>query len=259
MKRRDFLNSMARYGLSFSLIPGSQLLALETDGLKVQDMKLQLGMLQLGPSWNQRANSLNRLIGEVRRRCNIPINTRVAEVRTRDINSLTTPVLFLSGRDAFPVPSQAEARQIRWILDSGGFLFFDDQDGGEHSPFYASAKTFMAKVFPETPEPMALPEDHTLYQSYYLLKQPRGRNARADFLEGWNRGITTPAMFSHNDLLGALEADASGNWRYNLEIGGGFRRELCFRLGINLMYYILTLNYKKDRAFPPILQRRRRQ
>ena len=29
-------------------------------------------------------------------------------------------------------------------------------------------------------------------------------------------------------------------------------------LGINLTYYALTLNYKKDRAFPPIIERRRR-
>jgi len=65
-------------------------------------------------------------------------------------------------------------------------------------------------------------------------------------------------FFSHNDLLGALEADPLGNWAYNMEMGGGFRRELSFRLAINMTYYALTLNYKKDRAFPPIIERRRR-
>lgn len=115
----------------------------------------------------------------------------------------------------------------------------------------------MHRAFPEV-EPAVLPSDHSIYQSYYLLKEARGRTNKANYLTGWNYGIRTIAAFSHNDLLGAMEADRMGSWTHNMEIGGGFRRELCFRLGINITYYVLTVNYKKDRAFPPVIERRRR-
>ncbi len=104
-----------------------------------------------------------------------------------------------------------------------------------------------------------IPSDHSIYQSFYLLKEPRGRLDKKNYWEGWDQGRRTTAFFSHNDLLGAMDADRMGNWTFNMEIGGGFRRELCFRLAINLTYYALTLNYKKDRAFPPVIERRRRQ
>jgi len=254
MKRRTFIK-----WTSGSLLAASGLDVAALSGLELKDLNVQLALIQHGKDWNGRPRALIRLATEIRKRCNIPLSHHFIEAGLGDIKDLPTPILFLSGKEAFSPPSLETAREIRWILDSGGFLFFDDQDGKENSPFYKSAVEFMARVFPETPNPVPLQEDHTIYQSYYLLKKPRGRLSRADFLEGWPRGSYTPAMFSHNDLLGAMEADQSGNWRYNLEIGGGFRRELCFRLGINLMYYCLTLNYKKDRAFPPILKRRRRQ
>ncbi len=230
-----------------------------TANVNLQDLSVQLALVQHGSNWKARPRALIRLAAEIRKRCNIPLRHRYSEPTLNQIANCATPILFLSGNSSFKPPSSEAARELRWILDSGGFLFFDDQDGRSDSPFYKSAVAFMAKVYPETPEPRILPADHTIYQSYYLLKEPRGRLSRADFLEGWPRGKFTPAIFSHNDLLGALEADQSGNWRYNLEIGGGFRRELCFRLAINLVYYSLTLNYKKDRAFPPVLKRRRRQ
>lgn len=259
MKRRTFIELSTKTILAGMISGTIPLKALTAEQMNLTTLDIQLGLVHLGASWNQRPRALLQLTSEIRERCNIPIKHAYKEVHLNQAVIMPTPILFLSGKDSFKPPDADLARQLRWILDSGGFLFFDDQEGRADSPFYRSACEMMAAVFPETPDPVALPDDHTLYQSYYLLKKPRGRLARADFLEGWPRGKFTPAMFSHNDLLGALESDRSGNWRYPLEIGGGLRRELCFRLGINLMYYTLTLNYKKDRAFPPVLQRRRRQ
>ena len=217
-------------------------------------------LLQVGKNWNDRERALIKLSFEVQKRCNIPIETKWENATLSQALKVQSPFFVISGQGAFPLPSVEDARQVRLALGAGGILLFDDTtDDRDDTGFYDSAVAFMKRVYPELPGPMVVPNDHALYQSYYLLKEPRGRLNRRDYLEGWGIGNRTTTFFSHNDLLGAMEADQLGAWRLSMEIGGGFRRELCFRLGINMTYYALTLNYKKDRAFPPIIERRRRQ
>ena len=220
--------------------------------------KFQYCLLRVGSHWQERERALIKLSYEVQKRCNIPVEAKHATSTLRNAVEVNSPFFVISGRGSFALPDVEEARAIRLILGSGGVLLFDDDGEAGETSFYESAHAFMGRVYPELPGPSILPRDHAVYQSYYLLKEPRGRLNKKDYLEGWTMENRTTAFFSHNDLLGALEADKLGNWKYNMEIGGGFRRELCFRLGINLAYYTLTLNYKKDRAFPPIIERRRR-
>lgn len=200
-----------------------------------------------------------KLSFEVQKRCNIPIEGKFATAKLDDVAKVNSPFFIINGKGAFPEPTLAQARQLRTVLRAGGVLLFDDISDKEDRAFYNSAVAFMRRVLPDLPGPHVIPRDHAVYQSYYLLKEPRGRTNVAAYMEGWSIGSRTPVFFSHNDLLGAFEADKLGSWKYSMEIGGGMRRELCFRLGINLTYYTLTLNYKKDRAFPPIIERRRRQ
>lgn len=245
MKRRQFL------------IAGAGLLCAPLFAAE-NHSNFQYCMLKVGKNWEARGRALIKLSFEVQKRCNIPVETDYIAVdldRTARVNS---PFYILSGDSAFDPPTVSQARGMRFLLDSGGVLLFDDFSDKGDSGFHDSALEFMARVYPEQPEPGIVPNDHAVYQSYYLLKEPRGRLDNAEYLEGWGTVKRTTAFFSHNDLLGALEADRLGNWRYPMEIGGGFRRELCFRFAINLTYYTLTLNYKKDRAFPPIIERRRR-
>lgn len=217
-------------------------------------------LLQAGKNWNARSRALVKLSFEIQKRCNIPIETNAETARLNEVISVQSPFFIISGQEALPLPSVEEARQIRLALGAGGILLFDDATANpQDTAFYESAVKFMKQVYPELPGPAIVPNDHALFQSYYLLKEPRGRLNRKNYMEGWNPDQRITAFFSHNDLLGAMEADQLGAWSYNMEIGGGFRRELCFRLAINMTYYALTLNYKKDRAFPPIIERRRRQ
>lgn len=218
----------------------------------------QYCLLRLGDQWEARSRALVKLSFEVQKRCNIPIETKPSIVNFGQITKVNSPFFVISGGAAFKQPSAGDARAMRLVLNSGGILLFDDTSPRGDTGFYEASLKLMRKVYPELEGPGVLPRDHAVYQSYYLLKEPRGRLNKSDFLEGWTMGGRTRAFFSHNDLLGAMEADQLGSWRYNMEIGGGFRRELCFRLGINMTYYTLTLNYKKDRAFPPIIERRRR-
>jgi len=221
--------------------------------------KFQYCLLEVGQQWDSRSRALIKLSFEVQKRCNIPVEGNYVSAKLDDVASLNSPFFIISGQGAFPKPTIAQARNLRLVLRSGGVLLFDDTSPDGDEAFYRSAVSFMREVLPGIPGPQVIPADHAIYQSYYLLKEPRGRMNKAAYMEGWSIGSRTPVLFSHNDLLGAFEADKLGNWKHSMEIGGGLRRELCFRLGINLTYYTLTLNYKKDRAFPPIIERRRRQ
>lgn len=229
--------------------------------LKAEDWSpsFQFCLLEVGQHWDTRARALIKLSFEIQKRCNIPVESKFTTASLDNVPDTNSPFLVISGKGSFRVPTAAQARNIRLILRSGGVLLFDDMSPKDDKAFYNSAVAFMQKVLPDLPGPQIVPKDHAVYQSYYLLKEPRGRMNKASYMEGWQIGKRTPAFFSHNDLLGAFEADKLGNWKHSMEIGGGMRRELCFRLGINMTYYTLTLNYKKDRAFPPIIERRRRQ
>jgi hypothetical protein len=218
----------------------------------------QYTLLQVGKHWKERERALVKLSYEIQKRCNIPVETDAIHLPLSRCADAHSPFFIISGKGSFKEPDLEEARELRQVLRSGGILLFDDFSEKGDREFYNSALAFMRGVFPEIPGPAPVPRDHAVYQSYYLLKEPRGRLNKEDYLEGWTSGDRTSVFFSHNDLLGALEADRLGSWKYSMEIGGGFRRELSFRLGINLTYYALTINYKKDRAFPPIIERRRR-
>ncbi len=246
MRRRTFLTAGLGLLLPFRL--SAQKLS-----------RFQYSLLMVGSHWNARKRALIKLSFEIQKRCNIPVATGARETRLQDLASVSSPFFILSGQGSFDEPSVEEARLMRLVLGAGGLLLIDDTSPHGDTRFYTSTVAFMRKVYPELPGPTPIPPDHALYQSYYLLKEPRGRLNKKDYLEGWSFGHRTHAFFSHNDLLGAMEADQLGAWKHTMEIGGSFRRELCFRLGINLSYYALTLNYKKDRAFPPIIERRRRQ
>ena len=250
MDRREFLTWSA--GLCAATVAGA--MPALGGGADV----FQYGLLRLGDSWKERERALIKLSFEVQKRCNIPIEAKHKVLDLSGVATTSSPFFIISGSNAIPEPSVKEARGLRLVLNSGGLLLFDDTSRDGQDDFYKSALALMRKVYPELTGPQVIPRDHAVYQSYYLLKEPRGRLNKKNYLEGWPVGHRTHAFYSHNDLLGAMEADQLGNWRYNMEIGGGFRRELCFRLGINLTYYTLTLNYKKDRAFPPIIERRRR-
>ena len=227
--------------------------------LRGQSSRFQYCLLKAGDSWDARKRALVKLSFEVQKRCNIPVESAYGEAGLDEVAKVDSPLFILTGEGPFDLPSVEEARLMRLVLGAGGLLLMDDSSPEDDTRFYDSAVAFMKRVYPELPGPSPLPPDHAVYQSYYLLKEPRGRLNKKDYLSGWTIGNRTQVFFSHNDLLGAMEADQLGAWRHNMEIGGTFRRELCFRLGINLTYYALTLNYKKDRAFPPIIERRRRQ
>jgi hypothetical protein len=68
-------------------------------------------------------------------------------------------------------------------------------------------------------------------------------------------GVST-IIIGSNDYASAWAMDANGNPLYATVPGGERQRELSYRVGINIVMYSLTGNYKTDQVHvPQILER----
>ena len=76
------------------------------------------------------------------------------------------------------------------------------------------------------------------------------------YLEGIKIGNITPFVYCHNDLGGAWERDELGNWVSPCTPGGEEQRKDAFHLGINLILYAMTGNYKEDLIHVPFILKR---
>jgi hypothetical protein len=71
-------------------------------------------------------------------------------------------------------------------------------------------------------------------------------------------GNLAPLVYCRNDLSGALERNADGRHTAACVPGGENQRREAIKLGINLVMYSLTANYKRDQAHVKELMRLRR-
>lgn len=154
-------------------------------------------------------------------------------------------VLLVDG----PIPALSETgrEQLQRYLMYGGFLLIDDTTGVSGPEVDASVRRLAAQLFPTRPLAV-LPSDHSVYRSFFLLKRPLGRVASHGVIEGIPQGSMHPLLYFRDDLSGALDEDKSGMHRLPCTPGGETQRREAEKLGINLIMYALTSNYKQDQA-----------
>ena len=78
-------------------------------------------------------------------------------------------------------------------------------------------------------------------------------------MEGISIKGRTVLIYSANDQAGAWSRNKLGDWNYDVMAGGYRQRQLSIRLGINIILYALTLDYKKDMVHLPIILERLRR
>jgi len=209
-------------------------------------------------SWDPTPRAAPRFLDQLRRR------TSVETARARQVLDLNDPALFelpflyVAGRGAFPALGAEADGWLRRYLENGGCVFFDDATGIVDSPFFRGVQTTLERLLPGRPlAPLAA--QHTLFQSFYLLREVPGRKLVRPFLYGVEVEDLTPVVVCANDLGGAWDGDPLGGYTYPCTPGGERQRELSFRLGVNLVLYALTGNYKKDQVHIPFILKRRQR
>ncbi|MBJ3762189.1 DUF4159 domain-containing protein [Maribius pontilimi] len=172
-----------------------------------------------------------------------------------------------------PIPSDAAYAKLNTYLRGGGMILFDTRDA-DVAGF--GAATPAGRKLQELARPLdippleAVPADHVLTRTFYLLQDFPGRHAGRDVwveaappdaeaVEGMpfrnlNDNVT-PVVIGGNDWAAAWAIDDAGGRMF--PVGRGFagerQREIAYRFGINLIMHVLTGNYKSDQVHVPAL------
>jgi hypothetical protein len=163
-------------------------------------------------------------------------------------------------------------------MKGGGTILFDTRDAlespvlngtGRVSPATAALRRILAGL--DIPELEPVASDHVLTKSFYLLQDYPGRfeggqlwveatppandNDPAERPVRSGDGVS-PIIITSNDLAGAWAIDGAGEFLLPTVPPEPRQREMAFRVGVNIVMYTLTGNYKSDQVHVPALLER---
>jgi len=205
-----------------------------------------------------RPRALADLLAEVSRITSVLTEPEVPSRLPTDPDLLEHPFLALLGSSGFPAPDEAALDALRRHLGAGGTLLIDDSSALEDSAFHDDVRDLLGRLFPEQPLTVLDP-GHAVFRSFFLIDRVVGRYVRRPYLEGIVVEDVTPVIVSRNDLGGAWSRSADGRWAWEVIPGGTAQRTRALELGVNIVMYALTVNYKLDAIHVDALLRRLRE
>jgi hypothetical protein len=183
-----------------------------------------------GGDWYSDPSSIPNWLNEFQKRTGIPTHTEEKIVSLTDENLRAYPFLYLTGHGTIRLTAE-EIGALRAHLESGGFLYADDNYGMD-----TSFRAMVAELFPE--EQLAeLPSAHPIYSVFYDLPGlPKIHEHDGKTPQGL--GVT---------LNGRLVIFYS----YESDIGDGLedprvhndpddKRELAMKMAVNILMYAIT-------------------
>ncbi|MEO1226855.1 MAG: DUF4159 domain-containing protein, partial [Pseudomonadota bacterium] len=177
------------------------------------------------------------------------------------------PLIYWPVTEATDVPPADVLARIDRYMKSGGTILFDTQDQvgaganwtGTVGPGMQRLRALLSGLDLPAIEPV--PVDHVLTKTFYLLQDFPGRfdgsplwvealerDPNAPPRPAYNADGVSSIMITSNDLTGAWATDDAGNPLYPVVPGGELQREMAIRVGINIVMYTLTGNYKADQV-----------
>jgi len=185
------------------------------------------------------------------------------------------PLLYWPVREDVEKLPEKTLAKIDAYMKQGGMIIFDTRDyqralppgAGAQGPGTASLARLVGALDIPALEPV--PENHVLTKAFYLLKSFPGR---------WDGGAlwveATPSndadksrrsrrtdgvsslLITSNDFAAAWALDERNRALFPVVPGGEVQREMAFRVGVNIVMYALTGNYKADQVHIPALLER---
>ncbi len=162
-----------------------------------------------------------------------------------------------------PLDSIAQ-QAVSDYLRNGGTIVFDLREeragrglGNMVSPGEAALRRLAAGL--ELPPLAPVGPEHVMTKAFYLLQDFPGRYTSSALWvetvgEDQNDGVASVIVTS-NDWAGAWAFDEQGRALFPL-VGGNTQREMAFRVGVNLVMYAMTGNYKADQVHIPFILER---
>ncbi len=185
------------------------------------------------------------------------------------------PLLYWAVTPDSAMPTPATMARIDAYMRQGGSVLFDTRDQLERSttvtsfagtPAVERLRQMLAGL--DVPPLEPVPADHVLTKAFYLLNDFPGRYSggplwvettdseqRADRPVQAGDGVST-ILITENDFAGAWATDDAGNFMFPTVPTDPLQREMAFRVGVNIVMYTLTGNYKADQVHVPALLER---
>lgn len=196
------------------------------------DNRHQLARLHYdgGGDWYNDPDTLPNLVKYINDNIRTNFSPIQAVVRPNEPNLFDYPFIFMTGHGNISF-SEQDARQLREYLMRGGFLYADD-DYGMDEAFRREIK----KVFPDR-EMIELPANHELFNCFYEFPQGIPKIHEHD-------GKRPQAFAIFDDygrmmVLYTYETNVSDGWTDAHDNPPEIRRD-AFRMGANMLYYIIT-------------------
>jgi hypothetical protein len=253
MNRRDFIRLFSQSLLAAALVPGRAEANHPKEKRPIHFVFAQLKYR--GGDWNPHPLAITPLMEELVQRTSVDAATVRHEVTLTDQDLFNFPFLYVTGKYEFEPFTAEEIETLRLFLSYGGFLLADDALGQQGYGFDKSLRREMQRVFPGN-DFKRLPTSHAALRSYYLLRRIGGVRIANPNLEAISLGNSTPIIYCQNNLGGAWERDQLGKWTSSCTPGGEEQRRDAFHLGINLILYAMTENYKEDLIHVPFIRKR---
>lgn len=183
------------------------------------------------------------------------------------------PILYWPIHADSNVPSQKTMARVDAYMKQGGSVLFDTRDQLSgilrhgNSPQNLKLRQILASLDIPTLEPV--PKTHVLRKSFYLLDTFPGR------YEGGNLWVerigsadeyqerkaktadgVSSILITSNDFAGAWAVDVNGRPMFATIPAGSNQRHYAYRVGVNILMYMMTGNYKADQVHIPALLER---
>lgn len=193
--------------------------------------RFQLARLEYsgGGDWYNDPDAIPNLCRELNSRTNMKVSADEAQVSLTDDRLFNYPFLFMTGHGNVSF-TEEEVKRLRHFLETGGFLYVDDDYGMDES-----LRRELAKVFPQS-ELVELPFDHPIYHQLYDFGS--GPPKIHEHYEGPPKGY---GLYVGGRL--------AVYYTYNSNVSDGWTtahddppevREQAFRMGVNIVGYFLT-------------------
>jgi len=192
------------------------------------------------------------------------------DLETEDITFF--PFLYWPVTPSQNALSDTAIARINTYLRGGGLIMFDTQDAylGPNSENTRMLQRISRDL--DIPPLAQIEADHVLSRSFYLLETYPGRwfdsplwveaPVNLTAIDGTpfrnlNDGVT-PIVITGNDFAAAWAMGEDGRPLFPVGSGlaGERQREMARRVGVNLIMYVMTGNYKSDQVHVPALLER---
>lgn len=184
-----------------------------------------------GGDWYSSPTALTNVIRYTKNQVPINISESYDDVQLGSRDIFNYPFLFITGHGNISV-NNSEMENLRNYLESGGFLYVDDDYGLDQY-----IRPILNDIFPGE-ELIELPADHPLYSNVYNISG--GRPPKVHEHDG-----QTPQAFGlfHRGrmvLLYTYESNPSDGWAYDEHDNPQRLVDEALRFGVNLFVHVFS-------------------